>query len=106
MARNEKVGHLIESTVGVVEEVDLLVGEIAWGEFMRVRVCLDVTKPLLRGKKLRIGSSTPYWVRFSYERLPDFCYICGKLGHSHHDCEHLSSFDEKSGSFPYGQWLR
>lgn len=74
-ARNEYVGKLIGSKVGQVEEVELEEGEMAWGEFMRVRIKIDVTKPLLRGKMLNLGSNGPVWVCFSYERLPDFCFL-------------------------------
>lgn len=50
MARNKYIGNLIGSPPGRVEEVDLEKGEMAWGEFMRVRVCIDTSKPLLRRK--------------------------------------------------------
>lgn len=36
---------------------------------MRVWVCIDVTKPLLRRNKLNIGLMTPVWVHFAYEWL-------------------------------------
>lgn len=65
MTHNETMGKLVRSALGIVEEIDLMEGEIAWGEYLQIRVRLDVTKPLLRGKKLCIGASVPYWVRFS-----------------------------------------
>lgn len=51
-----------------------------------MRVVIDVTKPLLCSKKLNIGLPTLVWVRFTYERLPDFCFCYGKLGHNHIEC--------------------
>ncbi|XP_042958116.1 uncharacterized protein LOC122293664 [Carya illinoinensis] len=36
MAQNETVGKLIGSALGVVEDVDLIEGELSWGEFMRI----------------------------------------------------------------------
>lgn len=47
---------------------------------MRVRVNLDITKPLHRGKKVNIGAKSPRWIHFSYERLPNFCYIVDDWG--------------------------
>ena len=44
------------------------------GEFMRVRVELDITKPLSRGRRVRFGPSNEGWVSYRYERLPVFCY--------------------------------
>lgn len=94
IARNEYIGNLIGRKIGRVEEVDLEKGEMAWGEYMRVCVCIDVTKPLLRGKKINIGSAEPIWVRFSYKSLPNFCYCCEKQK------------NYETQDFPYRQWMR
>lgn len=52
MAHNEYVGRLIGNSIGVTEEVDLDAGEFEWGEYMGVRVKMDITKPVPRKKKL------------------------------------------------------
>ena len=57
------------------------------GEFMRVRVELDITKPLNRGRRVRFGPDSDGWVLFQYERLPIFCYWCGRLTHDPKECE-------------------
>ncbi|MBA0847013.1 hypothetical protein Goshw_011143 [Gossypium schwendimanii] len=49
-------------------------------KFMRIRVCLDVTGPLKRKKKVLVGKSMMVYARFKYEKLSLFCFICGKLG--------------------------
>lgn len=72
MARNEYIGRITGNSLGRVEEVDLEIGEIEWGEYMLIRVNIDISKILLRCKKLNIGLSKPVWLRFFYERLPDF----------------------------------
>lgn len=61
---------------------------------MRVRICLDVSKPLLRGKRLSLGLNGSYWVKFSYEHLLEFCYMA---------CQ-MEATD--AILLPYGQWLR
>ena len=40
------------------------------GEFMRVCVEIDITKPLSRGRRVRFGLSNEGWVSYRYERLP------------------------------------
>lgn len=55
--------------------------EIEWGEYMQVRIKLDISKPLIRKKKLVIREFEQMWVNFLYERLPDFCYSCGIIDH-------------------------
>lgn len=77
MARNEYVGKLIGGSLGRVEKIDLASREMAWGEFMSVKVNIDITRPLVCGKKLNIGLQKPIWVRFTYDCLPDFCFTCG-----------------------------
>ena len=53
---------------------------------MRVRVLIDITKPLCRGRKVTLEDGTTHWVSFKYEQLPNFCYWCGKLTHGDKDC--------------------
>lgn len=71
MAHNEYIGHLVNSALGVVEEVNLDHGEVEWREYMRIIVQLDVTKPILRKKRLNISLLEPTWLSFSY----DTCWI-------------------------------
>lgn len=108
MVRNEYIEREIGAALGKLKEVGLNKGEVEWGEFMRIRVCIGITKPLLRRKMLNIGLLTPIWVRFAYERLLDICFSYGVLGHGHKDCpkwEERKQQCEMKG-FLYGNWLR
>lgn len=49
MAKNEYVGRMIGDSLGHIKEVDLEAGEIGWGEYMRVGVKIDISKPLVLG---------------------------------------------------------
>ncbi|KAJ8649108.1 hypothetical protein MRB53_002131 [Persea americana] len=40
---------MIGASIGEVEEVGVGNGDVEWGEFLRVRVRVDITKPLPRG---------------------------------------------------------
>ncbi|XP_023897899.1 uncharacterized protein LOC112009795 [Quercus suber] len=61
--------------------------EIEGGNFVRIRVSLDVTIPLCRGRLVSIGRDKEVWVSFKYERLPNICYWCGCFDHDDKDCE-------------------
>ncbi|CAN1744279.1 hypothetical protein LINPERHAP1_LOCUS2066 [Linum perenne] len=56
---------------------------------MRLRVTLDVRQPLKREKRVRRNQGASVLCKFRYEKLPNFCYICGKLGHIDRYCEVL-----------------
>ncbi|KAL0422180.1 UNVERIFIED_CONTAM: hypothetical protein Slati_3240900 [Sesamum latifolium] len=57
------------------------------GSFLRIRIAIDVTKPLARGLKIRTVLGDEYIVTFSYERMPNFCYLCEKIGHISKWCD-------------------
>ncbi|CAN0925325.1 hypothetical protein LINGRAHAP2_LOCUS34689 [Linum grandiflorum] len=52
---------------------------------MRLRVKLDVRKSLLREKEVKKPSSS-IMVTFKYEKLPIFCFLCGRIGHINRAC--------------------
>ncbi|KAF7130068.1 hypothetical protein RHSIM_Rhsim10G0119700 [Rhododendron simsii] len=67
--------------------------------FLRVRVWLDVSKPLKKGFLLRRSKEEDLWVHFKYERLSDFCYGCGKVSHTTNECMEKHSFNAKDWEF-------
>lgn len=53
---------------------------------MRMRVVVDITEPLCRGRKITWDQKKKGWVLFQYECLPNICYWCGHLLHDDKDC--------------------
>lgn len=74
----EIIGEVQKSTKGVNDE---------GGCFMRVRVEVDVSLTLCCGRLIMLDNGTKHWVKFKYERLPNFCFWCGRLTHSDKNCE-------------------
>ncbi|GMP38542.1 hypothetical protein CsSME_00009747 [Camellia sinensis var. sinensis] len=92
---NKEVGQIIGNSVGQFIDMDFQDDGIAWGRTMRIRMAIDVWKPLRPGMKLSLSSADPLWVDFKYERLPIFFHFYGMLGHSDRECvAKLSSADE------------
>nr|XP_020158680.1 uncharacterized protein LOC109743997 [Aegilops tauschii subsp. strangulata] len=59
------------------------------GNFARVRLRIDVTKPLKNAVSLVIRKKDALErviFRVKYERLPDWCAVCGYLGHLFKEC--------------------
>lgn len=82
---NRGVGTKIGESLGIVEDVDVAGDEGGWGRCLCLRVCIDLYKPLERGRTLTMGGKD-YWVNFKYERLPLFCFQCGRILHGRSGC--------------------
>ncbi|TXG48581.1 hypothetical protein EZV62_024456 [Acer yangbiense] len=58
-----------------------------WGKFMRVKVRIDILKPLKRWLRLKIGKfDNVTMVGLKYEWLPELCFACGRVGHGIKEC--------------------
>lgn len=77
-----------------------------WKEYLRVRVSIDVTRPLKRRMKIRSSGAEWFWINFKYENVPTFCFICGIMGHSEKFCSRLFEVPEAEITKPYGVWMR
>lgn len=108
MARNEHVGQCVGEALSRLIEVDVDVGEVEWGEFMRVRVAIYITKPLIQRKKFNIDLPKPFWLHNTYERLLNLCFCYGLLGQRQKDCKLWPSMKESftEVGLPYGNWLK
>ena len=93
--------------VGVVDHTTST-DEMEGGNLKRVRVSIDISLPLCRGRIITLEDRGEVWVKFRYERLPNICYWCGCLTHSDRDCKVWINSDGtlKAGDQVYGPWLR
>lgn len=55
--------------------------------FFRVQVLLDPRKPLILGYYQKRLEAKPCWVQLKYEKISDFCYAYGCIGHTRSSCE-------------------
>ncbi|TXG60282.1 hypothetical protein EZV62_014855 [Acer yangbiense] len=73
---------LVGSIIGDVEEIDEGASGDCDGKFLRVRVVIDVEKPLRRILRVDVLSNGVESVMFlKYKCLPDHCFCYGRLGH-------------------------
>ena len=105
---NHETASALGGTLGMVEKVVESEEERGREGCMRVRVKVDISKPLCRGRKARLFAGKETWISFKYERLPNFCYWCGLLTHGDRDCEKWlrSKGTLRREDQQYGAWLR
>lgn len=77
-----------------------------WKMFVRIRVAMDIDKPLKRRMKIKREGGNWTWIQFKYERLSSFCFVCGLMGHTDRDCGIVYANSDKVIERAYGTWLR
>ncbi|KAK7844044.1 hypothetical protein CFP56_011634 [Quercus suber] len=97
----------IGETIGPVIKLKDL-SEMLGANFVRVRVIVDVSKPLCRGRKIYWDTECEGWAAFMYESLPNICYLCGFVFHDDKDCSLClhSKGTLKLDDQQFGPWIR
>lgn len=77
-----------------------------WRDYLRVRVSIDLDKPLKRRMKLKRSADNWCWVTFKYEVVPTFFFICGIIGHNEKFCDRIFDTPVDQIEKPYGTWMK
>ncbi|XP_030483377.2 uncharacterized protein LOC115699973 [Cannabis sativa] len=76
-----------------------------WRDYFRVRVLINVEKPLKRRMRIYKNKVEWFWANFKYERVLTFCFICGIIGHSERFCHRLFEESLETIAKPYGLFM-
>jgi hypothetical protein len=102
--RNETlIKNLTERKVGKALKVETNVNGM--GNFVRVKIRLDVRKALARFVSISKEGQREFY-QLQYEKIPRFCGACGLFGHSHLKCG-TGEHDEENlkwGDFLKADW--
>jgi 14-3-3 protein epsilon len=93
----ETVGVRLANYIGSFLEYDKNNNSSFWRQYMRIRVKVDVRVPLK--KEAKVMNKVGEWcsVKFKYEKLGVFCFVCGIMGHGENKCEVRFSMEQDSG---------
>ncbi|KAK4394419.1 Nitrate reductase [NADH] [Sesamum angolense] len=78
----QEIDVFIGNRLEKFKEVDLDRNGEVLGSSICIWVALDITKPFKRALKLHTVLGDDHLIFFTYERLQNFCYLCGCLGTS------------------------
>ncbi|KAL0357395.1 UNVERIFIED_CONTAM: hypothetical protein Scaly_1425200 [Sesamum calycinum] len=67
---------------GCFKDIDSDENDAVWGSSIRIRVAINMMKLLKRALKIQTVLGDEFIISFTYERLPNFCFLCGCLGTS------------------------
>ncbi|KAK3229370.1 hypothetical protein Dsin_001251 [Dipteronia sinensis] len=89
-------GDIQGSIIGDVKEIDGGESGVCMGKFLRVCVAIEVDKPLRRFLRIDVlGDGVEFVMLLKYERLPEFCFRYGLIGHVTRECSEGSADFEK-----------
>lgn len=103
---SQRVVKDVGNYIGIFIESDVNNFVGVWREYLRVRVSVPLDVPLKRRMKLKKSAENWCWVNFKYECIPNFCYICGMIGHGEKFCEKLFETSTEIVEKPYGSWMK
>ncbi|KAL9674710.1 hypothetical protein QQ045_002909 [Rhodiola kirilowii] len=86
---DKECGEKLAGYIGKFIKVGQSESDGARKRFIRVRVEIEVDKPIITGFFLRRLERGPLWVSVKYERLPEGCAKCGRLCHATEKCHSL-----------------
>ncbi|GAU43270.1 hypothetical protein TSUD_36200 [Trifolium subterraneum] len=93
----ETVGRGLANYIGEFVEYDKNNNTSFWRKYMRVKVRVDVRSPLKIEKKIKLNGGKGGVVKFKYEKLGLFCFVCGRLGHAENKCEVKYAMERDDG---------
>ncbi|KAL5795043.1 hypothetical protein ACOSP7_003637 [Xanthoceras sorbifolium] len=101
------MGLFLGGLIGVVQEIDGGDSGDCMGKFLRVRVLINVQQPLKRGLRFAFGVGGEVCSSLlCYERLSNFCFYCGCMGHLLREC-HVNKLGVlEAADLKFGVWLR
>ncbi|KAL5756425.1 hypothetical protein ACOSP7_020855 [Xanthoceras sorbifolium] len=109
MCMTRDIGLFLGKQIGVVCDIDVGASGIVWVNTFELGLEVDVNKPLKRYVRVKLGEPpSVVMMLLRYEKLLEYCFWCGLIGHSVRECVSVSYDPVKEGGDKarFGAWLR
>lgn len=101
---NPNVASALAKKLGALVTLDQSLD--LFGKFLRMKINVDISKPLKRGMSVLVGG-VKLWLPIKYEGLPIFCYNCGMIGHTLKLCDAIDHSEEPVfENLPFGPSIK
>ncbi|KAM0890519.1 hypothetical protein ACQ4PT_027005 [Festuca glaucescens] len=90
------------TSIGEVITVDMNGSGSDSGDYVRVRIWLDVRRSLTRFTSIKPEGEVPVIMRVKYEKIPRFFEVCGLIGHEQEEC---GTGVHAEADAKFGKWL-
>ncbi|CAI9106152.1 OLC1v1005228C1 [Oldenlandia corymbosa var. corymbosa] len=97
--------EFVANKIGSFMDVQTNAQGNCWGISIRVKVLVDITKPIPRMLEVDVNDE-PLTLYFQYEKLPIMCFFCEKIGHLKKECDdRLLKGIALNAEDTWGAWL-
>ncbi|KAL3649264.1 hypothetical protein CASFOL_005667 [Castilleja foliolosa] len=104
---NLTTAQAIGGMIGTFVKSDINLATQKWKRSIRIQVELDINKPLISSMVLYCNSRSRFLTEIRYERLTDFCFKCGLLGHKIISCENpMTEIPKSIADNVFGPWMK
>ncbi|RYR12987.1 hypothetical protein Ahy_B04g070226 [Arachis hypogaea] len=106
--KTTRLGRRIGEMMGKVMDVEIFSMRSKEEKILKIQVLMDITKSLKRKLKISGSNSKVTDLHLKYERIGNFCYCCGSIGHEVRACNtHLEQIAKgEAKEEEWGVWLR
>ena len=126
MCMNTKTIKELDKAIRRVKEVATDITRACFGKYIRIRISIDITKPLIKflylkqeedendmdskeqeGRENKANGEAKtkeILMLIKYERLPYFCYIYSQIGHQYRECVNYKN--QLREEMAYEPWMK
>ncbi|TXG63514.1 hypothetical protein EZV62_010508 [Acer yangbiense] len=109
LCMTKELGEYLGKIIGDLVDIDVGSTGECFGKYLRVRVAIDISQPLKRFLRMDLaGDDSESLLLLRYEKLPNYCFCYGLVGHSYPMCKvrMIGGARAAGTNFDYGPWIR